>query len=88
MANTAALHALLALGVDATRLRDDPDFVEWRDNHKRLSVDGETLFLRGGDHLADEDQMLLEWVRRSRAEATEPIQPLADEFLDIEGGSE
>src|SRR5437867_2843512 len=39
-------------------------FVAWRDTLKSVDLDGETLYVRGGDILRDEDQVIFEWARK------------------------
>ena len=45
-----------------------PEFVEWRDSLRVVEIDGETLYVVGGDQLKDHDQVVVEWVRRFRPE--------------------
>jgi hypothetical protein len=40
-------------------------FVDWRSGLHTFDVDGQTLFVRGGDMLRDEDQVIFEWARRN-----------------------
>jgi hypothetical protein len=40
------------------------DFILWRDGLPSIDIDGENLFIRGGDMLKDEDQIIFEWVRK------------------------
>jgi hypothetical protein len=42
------------------------EFREWRKALPTVDVDQETYYVRGGDMLKDEDQIMLEWVRRVR----------------------
>lgn len=42
-----------------------PAFAAWRRGLKVVVVDGETLYVRGGDMLRDEDQVMFEWARKS-----------------------
>jgi hypothetical protein len=42
-----------------------PEFATWRRGLKELVVDGKTLYLRGGDMLRDEDQVMFEWARKN-----------------------
>ena len=44
--------------------QESGEFALWRDGLPRLEIDGETLFIRGGDMLKDEDQITFEWVRK------------------------
>ena len=37
------------------------DFIAWRDNLPSVVVDNERLYIRGGDMLKDEDQIIFEW---------------------------
>ncbi len=96
MAETARLIA--ALGLDRNRLRDDLGFVGWRDSHPTLDLDGRTLFVRGGDMLADEDQLILEWAVRAGWTSEEALRNLSKlgpgengptgDFDDVEGEPE
>jgi len=45
-------------------VRASAEFADWRDSLASLVVDGELLYLRGGDMLKDEDQIMFEWARR------------------------
>ncbi len=40
------------------------EFSVWLQGLTALEVDGETLYLRGGDMLRDEDQVIFEWARK------------------------
>jgi hypothetical protein len=44
---------------------ESPTFAEWRSGLKALEIDGETFYLRGGDMLRDQDQIVFEWARRT-----------------------
>ena len=92
MSPSDALKTIVAMGLDPERLRADRRFVRWRETHRSYKVDGHTLYLHRGDHLADEDQLLLDWVMELRSpraptrqdqEGGEPISE--SDFLDIEG---
>ena len=39
------------------------DFARWLATHERLEVEGAARWLTGGDRLADEAEMKLEWAR-------------------------
>ncbi len=41
-------------------------FQEWRDRLPTVVVDETTYYVRGGDMLKDEDQIVVEWIRRTR----------------------
>jgi hypothetical protein len=41
------------------------DFQAWRSQFKTVVVDGVTYYVVGGDMLKDEDELILEWARRS-----------------------
>lgn len=41
-----------------------PEFAAWRDALPVIEIDGETLYLRGGDMLRDEEQIIVEWARK------------------------
>jgi hypothetical protein len=40
------------------------DFIVWRDSLPSVVVDDERLYIRGGDMLKDEDQLIFEWARK------------------------
>jgi hypothetical protein len=40
-------------------------FTAWLGSLTSVEVDGEKLYLRGGDMLRDQDQVIFEWARRS-----------------------
>ncbi|SNS21039.1 hypothetical protein SAMN06893096_102518 [Geodermatophilus pulveris] len=42
------------------------EFQQWRDRLRTVVVDGATYYVRGGDSLRDEDQVVVEWIRRTR----------------------
>ncbi len=39
------------------------DYAAWRDDLEKVEVDGEELYIRGGDMLKDEEQIMFEWAR-------------------------
>lgn len=39
-------------------------YQQWRSALPVVTIDGETLYVRGGDILRDEDQIIFEWARR------------------------
>lgn len=96
MADTARLMA--ALGLDPGRVRNDPGFVAWRNSHPKLDLDGRTLFVRGGDQPADEDQLILEWAVRTGLVSGKALRELSrrgpeesgsdGDFFDVEGEPE
>lgn len=43
---------------------DTPAFADWLEGLTSLQVDGETLYVRGGDLLRDKDQLVFEWARK------------------------
>ena len=43
---------------------ESPAFAAWLCGLTALDVDGETLYLRGGDLLRDQDQVIFEWARQ------------------------
>ncbi len=51
-----------------------PEFHEWLAGLRVLQVDGETLYLRGGDMLRDREQVLFEWARRTGLLSDEAIR--------------
>jgi hypothetical protein len=46
-------------------------FAAWKRQLPSVFVDGVTYYVRGGDMLKDESQIMLEWVRRFHAERLE-----------------
>jgi hypothetical protein len=44
---------------------DSNDFIIWRDSLPSIVVDDEKLYIRGGDMLRDEDQVIFEWARKN-----------------------
>ena len=40
------------------------EFNSWKSGLKRVVIDGEAFYVRGGDQLKDEDQIMVEWARR------------------------
>jgi hypothetical protein len=44
-------------------VRGLPAFAAWKDTLKTIEVDGECLFVIGGDQLKDDDEIIVEWVR-------------------------
>ena len=59
------------------------DFIVWRDSLPSVVVDNERFYIRGGDMLRDEDQIIFEWARRH------DILPdsLIERDDDLEGGN-
>jgi hypothetical protein len=43
---------------------ESTDFIVWRDSLRSVIVDEERFFIRGGDLLRDEDQIIFEWARK------------------------
>jgi len=50
-----------------------PAFLEWRSGLPTVEIDGEKLYVRGGDMLRDEDQVIFEWARRNGMLSDEAI---------------
>jgi hypothetical protein len=48
-----------------TATAESPAFAAWLGSLTVLEVDGETLYLRGGDMLRDRDQVMFEWARQN-----------------------
>ncbi len=48
-----------------TTVAGSPEFGAWISSLSQIEVDGETLYVRGGDMLRDRDQIILEWARRN-----------------------
>lgn len=42
------------------------DFHEWKDQLPSVVVDGIRYYIRGGDMLMDEDQLIFEWALRAK----------------------
>jgi hypothetical protein len=42
---------------------ESPTFTSWRRELRAINIDGEILYVRGGDMLRDEDQVIFEWAR-------------------------
>jgi hypothetical protein len=40
-------------------------FAKWLRGIKTVVIDGETMFVRGGDMLRDKDQVTFEWARKT-----------------------
>jgi hypothetical protein len=53
---------------------ESPDFRQWLTSLRMVQVDGETLYLRGGDILRDREQVLFEWARRAGLLSDEAIR--------------
>ena len=47
-------------------------FRAWKESVATVDVDQVTYYVRGGDMLKDEDQIMLEWARRFRPELLPP----------------
>jgi hypothetical protein len=47
--------------------------VAWKNTLRALEIDGETLYVRGGDMLRDEDQLIVEWARKQGLLSDEEI---------------
>ncbi|MDV7088655.1 hypothetical protein [Rhodococcus opacus] len=45
-----------------------PEFNEWRRGLNTVTVDDITYYVRGGDMLKDEDQIMAEWIRCTHPE--------------------
>jgi hypothetical protein len=42
------------------------EFIAWRNRLPSVVVDGVKYYIRGGDMLKDEDQIVVEWARKTR----------------------
>jgi hypothetical protein len=60
-----------------TAVVNSPAFVAWLGTLPQVEVDGETLYLRGGDMLRDRDQIIFEWARRNGLLTEEAITHLS-----------
>jgi hypothetical protein len=58
---------------------NSPAFAEWFGRLTAVEVDGETLYLRGGDMLRDKEQLIFEWARKAGLLTDESI-------LRVQGG--
>jgi hypothetical protein len=47
---------------------ESEEFSAWKESLPTVDVDRVTYYVRGGDMLKDEDQIVLEWARRFRPE--------------------
>jgi hypothetical protein len=56
-----------------TAVSDSNEFAVWRDSLPSLDIDGERLYIRGGDILRDEDQIMFEWARKNGLLSDEAI---------------
>ena len=79
---TLEAHVLNAYPHIRAKISRSKKFAAWRNDLPALDIDGETLYVRGGDMLRDEDQIILEWARRHGLLSDEEIA-LA---LRVEGG--
>lgn len=59
------------------------DFIVWRDRLPSVIVDDERFYIRGGDMLKDEDQIIFEWARKHGL-LSDALIARAD---DLEGGN-
>lgn len=48
-----------------TAVSNSEDFVTWRDKFPSVIVDGVKYYVRGGDMLQEEDELIFEWARQS-----------------------
>ena len=44
------------------------EFINWKSSLPSVVIDGERLYVRGGDMLKDEAQIIFEWIRAFRPE--------------------
>ena len=49
------------------------EYIAWRDSLGAIKIDGEVLYIRGGDMLKDEDQIMFEWARQNGMISDEEI---------------
>jgi len=45
---------------------ESKDFYAWKEQQRSVVVDGVQYYIRGGDMLMDEDQLIFEWALRAR----------------------
>jgi hypothetical protein len=43
---------------------ESEDFIVWRDSLPSVIIDNQKFYIRGGDILKDEDQLIFEWARK------------------------
>ena len=55
------------------RVLKSAEFKEWFGGFKHLDIDGERLYVCGGDMLKDQDELILEWARREHLVSEEEI---------------
>jgi hypothetical protein len=62
-------------------------YLRWRDSLPAVVVDGVRYFIRGGDMLKDDDQVLVEWAHKTGLLPLEPPEPPDPEHLpDVTSG--
>lgn len=66
---------------------EDAKFHEWRDSIKKVVVDDEKFYIRGGDQLVDDDQLVFEWAFNAGVISPEEVSRL-DEGESEEGQGE
>jgi hypothetical protein len=64
------------------RAAQSNDFKKWIDSYKQVDVDGQQLYVVGGDMLRDLDEMLLNWSRRHGHIDQQTIERLQSEEPD------
>lgn len=62
---------------------ESTDFLVWRDSLPSVDVDNERFYIRGGDMLKDEDQVVFEWARKNGL-LSDAMTSLGD---DLEGSN-
>ena len=45
---------------------ESKDFYAWKEQQRSVIVDGIRYYIRGGDMLMDEDQLIFEWALRTK----------------------
>jgi hypothetical protein len=55
-----------------TAVSESEEFRAWKEDLPTVDVDQVTYYVRGGDMLKDEDQIMLEWTRRFRPKLLPP----------------
>jgi len=55
-----------------TAVSESEEFRAWKEELPTVDVDQVTYYVRGGDMLKDEDQIMLEWARRFRPKLLPP----------------
>jgi hypothetical protein len=66
-------------------LSKSEEFLAWRNSLPSVVIDEEKLYIRGGDMLKDEDQIMFEWARKH---GVLPDESVANGSASGEGASD